>query len=107
MISMTPAVLIIAGCAIAGIGMAGVAPTTLNLVGKAVPGAVGAATGAALLGGYGGVAIMPFAAGALAATLSVRVVLAGVLFAGAVVFVSAVRLGAILPGAEPDRSARG
>jgi MFS family permease len=92
MISLTSAALIIAGCAIAGIGMAGVAPTTLNLVGKAVPDAVGAATGAALLGGYGGVAVMPFAAGALAATLSVRVVLAGVLFAGAIVVVSAVRL---------------
>jgi MFS family permease len=95
MIALTPAALIIVGCAIAGIGMAGVAPTTLNLVGKAVPEAVGAATGAALLGGYGGVAFMPFAAGALAATLSVRVVLAGVFAAGAVVVISAARLNKV------------
>jgi hypothetical protein len=88
--------LIVLGCAVAGLGLAGVAPTTLSLAGKAVPEASGAASGAALLGGYGGLAINPFFAGAVASLVSVRLVLAGVLVAGAVVFASAVRLRAIV-----------
>jgi predicted MFS family arabinose efflux permease len=96
MISTSSAVLIIAGCALAGLGLAGVAPTTLSLAGKAVPEASGAASGAALLGGYGGIAINPFFAGAVASTLSVRFVLAGVLVAGAVVLATAFRLNRIV-----------
>jgi predicted MFS family arabinose efflux permease len=96
MISTSSAVLIIAGCALAGLGLAGVAPTTLSLAGKAVPEASGAASGAALLGGYGGIAINPFFAGAVASTLSVRFVLAGVLVAGAVVLATAFRLSRIM-----------
>lgn len=108
MISFGSAALIIAGCAVAGLGLAGVAPTTLSLAGKAVPEASGAATGAALLGGYGGLAINPFLAGALASTVSVRVVLAGVLVAGAMVFATAIRLNAIMPARhEPARIAEG
>jgi len=96
MISASGAALIIAGCALAGLGMAGVAPTTLSLAGKAVPEASGAASGAALLGGYAGIAINPFFAGAVASTISVRVVLAGVLVAGTVILATAFRLRSIM-----------
>lgn len=96
MISANSASLIVLGCAVAGLGLAGVAPTTLSLAGKAVPEASGAASGAALLGGYGGLAINPFFAGAVASIVSVRLVLTGVLIAGAVVFATAVRLRSII-----------
>ena len=92
MISTASAGLIIAGCSFAGLGLAGVAPTTLSLAGRAVPEASGAASGAALLGGYAGIAINPFFAGAIASTVSVRVVLAGVLVAGIVILATAFRL---------------
>lgn len=99
------AALIITGCALAGLGLAGVAPTTLSLAGKAVPEASGAASGAALLGGYLGIAINPFFAGAVASTISVRVVLAGVLVSGVVVLATAFRLNRIMheePGTVSD-----
>lgn len=82
----------IAGCAIAGLGLAGVAPTALSLAGKALPEASGAATGAALIGGYAGGAVVPFIAGLVASKASVRWVMLGVIVAGATVLITGLRL---------------
>ena len=67
--------LTVLGCGVVGLGIAGIAPTALSLAGVAVPSSPGAASGAALMGGYLGVALIPFAAGGIASVASVRVVL--------------------------------
>jgi MFS family permease len=78
-----------AGCGIAGLGLAGMAPTVLNLVGIANPTAPGAAAGAVLLMGYAGIALAPFVAGFFSTYASTRVALLGVALGGiAVVFIA-------------------
>ena len=72
-------------CGVAGLGLAGVGPTALSLAGKAVPDSSGAASGAALIGGYVGLAITPFIAGFVASVASVRTVLFAELFFAATV----------------------
>ncbi|MFL5761060.1 MAG: MFS transporter [Thermomicrobiales bacterium] len=82
----------VAGCAIAGFGLAGMAPTTLSLVGLANPTAPGAASGAVLLVGYAGIAVAPFLAGMVSTFASTRIALAGVAFGGLAVVVVARRI---------------
>jgi predicted MFS family arabinose efflux permease len=72
-------------CGVTGIGLAGVGPTALSLAGKAVPDSPGAASGAALIGGYVGLAATPFIAGLVVSIASVRAVLAGELLFAAIV----------------------
>lgn len=86
------AVVTIAGCGVAGLGLAGIAPTALNLTGMAVPEDPGAASGATLMAGYLGIALIPFAAGGVASVASVRVVLLIEVVFGAVVVLTALRL---------------
>jgi fucose permease len=83
------------GCGIAGLGLAGMAPTALNLVGIANPTAPGAAAGAVLLMGYLGIAIAPFVAGFLSTFASTRVALLGVALGGLAVILVARQLGSI------------
>jgi fucose permease len=82
----------VAGCGIAGLGMAGMAPTVLNLVGIANPNAPGAAAGAVLLMGYLGIAIAPFVAGFFSTFASTRIALLGVALGGFAVVLVARRL---------------
>lgn len=90
------------GCAVAGLGLAGMAPTTLNLVGVANPTAPGAAAGAVLLMGYLGIAIAPFVAGFLSTYASTRVALFGVALGGLAVIFVARQLSAITSHPPPD-----
>ncbi len=79
----------IAGCAVAGLGLAGMVPTALSLVGLANPTAPGAASGAVLFVGYAGIAMAPFIAGLISDYASTRVALSGVALGGlAVAFVA-------------------
>jgi fucose permease len=87
-----PAAIAIFGCAVAGFGLAGQAPTALSLAGMAHPRAPGAASGAVLMGGYVGLAGAPFAAGLVATVLSTRAVMAGIAVAGLFVVIVATRL---------------
>jgi MFS family permease len=84
--------LTIIGCGVAGLGIAGIAPTALSLAGLAVPSDPGAASGAMLMGGYFGVALIPFAAGGIAEIASVRVVLLVEIVFGLVVVLAALGL---------------
>jgi MFS family permease len=74
LVASESAAVTITGCAVAGLGVAGIAPTAFYLAGLAVPANSGAASGAMLMGGYFGVALIPFAAGGIAEVASVRVV---------------------------------
>jgi MFS family permease len=86
--STSPAIAAI-GCGVAGLGLAGMAPTTLSLVGLANPTAPGAAAGAVLFMGYAGIAIAPFIAGLISTYASTRVALIGIALGGlAVAFIS-------------------
>lgn len=100
------------GCGIAGFGLAGVAPTAISLAGVAHSSSPGAASGAVLTGGYAGVALIPYVAGAVASVASVRAVLMVELLYGAGVVAIAMMLPRWLPGAgqpavKPGRLAAG
>ncbi len=102
-VSLNGVVPIAIACGIAGLGLAGVGPTALSLAGKAVPESSGAASGAALIGGYVGLAITPFIAGFVASVASVRTVLFAELLFAALVLGVAVWMGrvAIPPATQP------
>src|SRR5215212_1585322 len=87
-----PPAIAVTGCAIIGMGLAGVVPTALSQVGALVPAATGAATGAVMTVGYLAFVFGPAAAGALAAATSLRVVIASLVLAGVAVTVLATRL---------------
>jgi fucose permease len=82
----------ITGCGVAGLGLSGIAPTALSLAGIALPEDPGAASGATLMAGYLGVAIMPFIAGGVASIASVRIVLMVEIVFGTVVVLTSIRL---------------
>lgn len=88
-----PVAISLAGCAVAGIGIAGIGPTALSLTGFALPESPGAASGAALIGGYIGVMAIPYGAGAVASLVSVRAVLSGEVVFGGIVVAAALMLG--------------
>ena len=92
LVATETAALTIIGCGVVGLGIAGIAPTALSLAGVAVPAAPGAASGAALMGGYLGTALIPFAAGGIASVASVRVVLLVEVVFGLAVLVAALNL---------------
>jgi hypothetical protein len=87
-----PPLLAVIGCGLAGLGIAGVVPTSVSLVGAAYPAATGAATGAALAVAYLAFILGPASAGAVATVLSLQAVMAGIAFTGAVVALLAIRL---------------
>ena len=97
-VSGTSAAIIVVGCGVAGVGLAGMAPTALSLAGLALPSSSGAASGATLIGGYAGVAFIPFLAGLVASVLSVRVVLGIEIVFGVVVVAMALRLSHLMSG---------
>jgi MFS family permease len=82
---------------LAGLGIAGMAPTTLSLVGAAFPTSTGAATGAALAIGYLAFVLGPATAGAVATAVSLQAVVAGIAVAGGATALLATRLPRI-PG---------
>lgn len=86
------AVITIAGCGVAGLGLAGIAPTALSLAGLALPTAPGSASGAMLMCGYLGVALIPFVAGGVASIASVRLVLTVEVLFGMIVILMSIRL---------------
>jgi predicted MFS family arabinose efflux permease len=90
-----PAIAII-GCGLAGLGLAGMAPTTLSIAGAANPAATGAASGAVLIIGYAGLAAAPFIAGLVATVFSTRAVMGGEAVIGLLVLVVAFRLPALV-----------
>src|SRR5829696_2381552 len=92
LVATETATLTVIGCGVVGLGIAGIAPTALSLAGIAVPSAPGAASGAALMGGYLGVALIPFAAGGIASIASVRVVLLVEIVFGLIVMAAALNL---------------
>ncbi|MCC6790715.1 MAG: MFS transporter [Thermomicrobiales bacterium] len=92
LVATESATVTILGCGVAGLGVAGIAPTALYLAGLAVPSAPGAASGAMLLGGYFGVAMIPFVAGGIAEVASVRYVLLIEIVFGIVVFAAGLLL---------------
>jgi MFS family permease len=92
LVATETATLTVTGCGVVGLGIAGIAPTALSLAGIAVPSAPGAASGAALMGGYLGVALIPFAAGGIASIASVRVVLLVEIVFGLIVIFAALNL---------------
>lgn len=101
LVATESATVTIIGCGVAGLGIAGIAPTALSLAGLAVPSAPGAASGAMLMGGYFGVALIPFVAGGVAEIASVRVVLFVEIIFGIVVLLSALGLHRwVSPGAK-------
>lgn len=79
-----PVAIPVAGCGLAGLGLAG----------RVLPNATAAASGATLAGGYLGFAGAPVMAGAIAAVGSARIVMAGVALAGLIVAVISFRLPA-------------
>jgi predicted MFS family arabinose efflux permease len=94
-----PPMIAIVGCGLAGLGLAGIAPTTLSLAGAVNPAATGAASGAVLIIGYAGLASAPFIAGLVATVFSTRAVMAGEAIIGLLVLIVAFRLPALLkPG---------
>ena len=86
-----PAALAIAGCFIAGLGLAGTAPTALSLAGRAMPEATAVASGLTLFGGYVGLAGAPILGGALASLFSTRATMLGVAMTGRGIAVNALR----------------
>jgi MFS family permease len=90
-----PAIAII-GCGLAGLGLAGMAPTTLSIAGAANPAATGAASGAVLIIGYAGLAAAPFIAGLVATVFSTRAVMSGEAVIGLLVLAVAFRLPALV-----------
>ena len=76
------------------------APTGLSLAGVALPEELGAASGATLMAGYGGVAIMPFIAGGVAELASVRVVLIVEVLFGIVIVLTSLRLNCWVRAAD-------
>jgi MFS family permease len=101
-----PPAIAVTGCAIMGMGLAGVVPTALSQVGALVPAATGAATGAVMTVGYLAFVFGPAAAGALAAATSLRVVIASLVLAGVAVTALATRLdqGALTCAGLMDRA---
>ena len=98
------AALTILGCGVAGLGLAGMAPTALSLAGIAVPTDPGGASGACLMGGYLGVALMPFVAGGVATIASVRVVLTVITFFGIAVVITSLSLNRMMNQDTTDPS---
>lgn len=94
------AAITIIGCGVSGLGLAGMAPTGLSLAGVALPEELGAASGATLMAGYGGVAIMPFIAGGVAELASVRVVLIVEVLFGIVIVLTSLRLNCWVRAAD-------
>jgi MFS family permease len=88
--------MVVVGCGLAGLGLAGMAPTTLSLAGEANPAATGAASGAVLIVGYAGLASGPFIAGLVATVFSTRAVMAGEAIIGVLVLIVAARLPALV-----------
>jgi MFS family permease len=79
--SPNPAIAVV-GCAVTGLGLAGMVPTTLSLVGLANPTAPGAASGALLFVGYASIAIAPFIAGMISDYSTTRIALMGIALGG-------------------------
>ena len=90
-VDVPPAIVVI-GCAIVGLGLAGVVPTALSWAGALVPTATGAATGAVMMVGYLAFVFGPAAAGALAGAVSLRAVIVGLALAGAAAVALATQL---------------
>lgn len=84
--------LALVGALLAGIGLGGIIPTALNVVGTANPTQTGAASGAILLAGYSCVAIAPTIAGRVATDISLRGVMVMVAAVCAVMVVAAMSL---------------
>jgi fucose permease len=77
------------GCALAGLGLAGIGPTALSVAGITLPADAGSAAGMTLAGGYIGLAGAPVASGLIADALSTRTTLAMVAVVGVVVVIVA------------------
>lgn len=77
------------GCALAGLGLAGIGPTALSVAGITLPEDAGSAAGLTLAGGYIGLVGAPVASGLIADTLSTRGSLALVAAVGLIVVVAA------------------
>ena len=80
------------GCALAGLGLAGVGPTALSVAGISLPEDAGSAAGLTLAGGYVGLAGAPVVSGLIADTVSTRTTLSMVALLGLGVIVAARRL---------------
>jgi len=101
-VASNSASLTILGCGVAGLGLAGMAPTALSLAGVAVPSDPGGASGACLMGGYLGVALLPFVAGGVATIASVRVVLTVITLFGIAVVITSLSLNRMMNQDETD-----
>ncbi|CAN5885023.1 MFS transporter [soil metagenome] len=78
-----------AGCALAGFGLAGIGPTALSIAGISLPDDAGSAAGLTLAGGYIGLAGAPVVSGLIADTVSTRTTLSLVAVVGLVVVIAA------------------
>jgi MFS family permease len=86
-----PGSVAIAGCFVAGLGLAGTAPTVLSLAGRAMPEATAVASGLTLFGGYIGLAGAPIMGGLLASLFSTRATMLGVAVTGLGILLIAIR----------------
>ena len=62
----------LAGCVVAGLGIAGIVPTVLSLAAAHAAGAAGDTAGASLIGGYLGALVIPILASGLTSAFSLR-----------------------------------
>jgi MFS family permease len=91
-VSGLPGWVAITGCALTGLGLAGVIPLALSVAGLEAPGEAGAASGAIMVVGYIGLASAPFVAGIVAETVSTRAVMTMEALCGLVIVALGVRI---------------